>query len=829
MCSSKENNVEDEANENDQGASSSSASQAKKVKKTMYEVQSSTCTVTNQTPYRIGIKQAHKDKTSKTKKDNEKETFARVIAPFGNIKYSVDQFVPRQVEISEEDEAVQSHPEYLTKEQVKVRESQKKDLDLEDWKNWNLIKVKPQEQADRSILEMSFGSIFIVFFYGALIWGIWELFGEPAPHYWTIIIVVSLLSPFVVLCYKIIKEKGKTQKVKKRFRNLWIGILHSANMAATILVAFGLPALFIILAGDVRSKSDHPIPLSYVPNQTVSIQTTVVPQASDAVAEEGVSWLEWLRRGVSTSIERFKKTWHSFKGELAKGASRFEYNIHTLGRFLQFLFIGIFSSLPAFLFYLFNRQRLSTIREDFFRSMLVLDPSLMNLSDTKSIYGQRVDEIYGRVPEEFDAPKSSGRLLKAKRTIILITTLIITIGWILFLSPVGKAPVQVDLCDYFIPRPIPILFAFLGSYVFAMGLLFRLYIRSDLKPKAYAQVSVRIITSIAIVWTLSMLSMSSKPSTPFLSNLQLPSKTESLASISEQIAKETPPARFHVSQTDSAAKHTGRFRKEKAETAQATAGKYKDTLLVMAFIIGFLPLTGFNILLEYLRNITFLKKRIPSLEERLPLNLLDGINIYHRARLLQEGIENLENLAHTDLVDLMLQTRVPLPTLIDWVDQAILYLHLRRTPLECEKENSQTDKNQGQNGKTDHSRTQLLADIKALRTYGIRTATDLKEAYGQVKNRPVEEARQMQAQQDQKDLSQAYAQAKQDENEFLSILDQEVQENKPKRLQIILYAIADDEWMPHLEHYRNIERFSPKIRTFEFFESRFCASSETTE
>ncbi len=38
-------------------------------------------------------------------------------------------------------------------------------------------------------------------------------------------------------------------------------------------------------------------------------------------------------------------------------------------------------------------------------------------------------------------------------------------------------------------------------------------------------------------------------------------------------------------------------------------------------------------------------------------------------------MNNVEALAHHDVVDLMLATRIPVPRLVDWVDQAILYLH----------------------------------------------------------------------------------------------------------------------------------------------------------
>jgi hypothetical protein len=45
------------------------------------------------------------------------------------------------------------------------------------------------------------------------------------------------------------------------------------------------------------------------------------------------------------------------------------------------------------------------------------------------------------------------------------------------------------------------------------------------------------------------------------------------------------------------------------------------------------------------------------------------------ARLYDEGVNNVQGLAHADVVELMLQTRIPVPRILDWVDQAILSLH----------------------------------------------------------------------------------------------------------------------------------------------------------
>jgi hypothetical protein len=68
--------------------------------------------------------------------------------------------------------------------------------------------------------------------------------------------------------------------------------------------------------------------------------------------------------------------------------------------------------------------------------------------------------------------------------------------------------------------------------------------------------------------------------------------------------------------------------------------------------------------------------------------------VYERTRLEEEGITSVQALARHDLVDLILSSRIPVPRLIDWVDQAILLQH---TPAGA---------------------------AKTLRRLGIRTATD---------------------------------------------------------------------------------------------------------
>ena len=121
------------------------------------------------------------------------------------------------------------------------------------------------------------------------------------------------------------------------------------------------------------------------------------------------------------------------------------------------------------------------------------------------------------------------------------------------------------------------------------------------------------------------------------------------------------------------------------------------TLLAVAFVIGVFPSVGWQFLQQ-----TLIRKPIglvvDSLEPKHKLGDLDGLNIWYESRLLEVGVEDMQNLTTTDIVDLMLNTRIPVDRIVDWIDQAFLYLRV-----------------------TDEHRRALL------RSYGIRTATDLDD------------------------------------------------------------------------------------------------------
>jgi hypothetical protein len=109
---------------------------------------------------------------------------------------------------------------------------------------------------------------------------------------------------------------------------------------------------------------------------------------------------------------------------------------------------------------------------------------------------------------------------------------------------------------------------------------------------------------------------------------------------------------------------------------QLLGGVAPTTEAAVAFMVGFFPV----IALQALQRVAAATLRVfvPQLTPDYPLNQLDGLNVWYEARLVEEGIEDMQNLATANLVDVILHTRVPVGRLVDWVDQAQLYLHLDR-------------------------------------------------------------------------------------------------------------------------------------------------------
>ena len=167
-----------------------------------------------------------------------------------------------------------------------------------------------------------------------------------------------------------------------------------------------------------------------------------------------------------------------------------------------------------------------------------------------------------------------------------------------------------------VPNSSTLAYGFLGAYIFGLGALVRQYLRDDLQPRYYASLTLRFLTVFILSWLVGV--------------------------IVEYLQPEST----------------------------------KDLYLLVAFLIGLFPTVGLLVIQQIGAKV--LGMVFKGFYEPYPLSDLDGLNAYQEDRLMLEGIENLQNLATANIVDLMLRTRYPVEQTIDWVDQALLHLHVRK-------------------------------------------------------------------------------------------------------------------------------------------------------
>lgn len=312
-----------------------------------------------------------------------------------------------------------------------------------------------------------------------------------------------------------------------------------------------------------------------------------------------------------------------------------------VARVLQVALLGIVALLPGLMFFQFDREQLSTIVERWLHGIFRLDPTVHTVSDVEARYGRRVEEFYGASLTRYSTTVRRRRRTPAP---VLVATLLIALGWVLTLlnerAEVGVDELQqMQFADVLLPSLTPVTLAFLGAYFFALQVVLRGYVRGDLRAKTYTMISARIVTAVILAWVLEVV----------------------FTDPSDQ--------------------------------------QYGVELLVLSFLAGVVPDTVLRRLRDvpaWLGNRGGAAGRDGELDDRLPLTALDGIDIYERTRLAEEGITNTQALAYHDIIDLTLSTRIPMGRVVDWVDQAILHQHV---PAQ---------------------------DVRKLRRHGVRAASELR-------------------------------------------------------------------------------------------------------
>jgi hypothetical protein len=105
-----------------------------------------------------------------------------------------------------------------------------------------------------------------------------------------------------------------------------------------------------------------------------------------------------------------------------------------------------------------------------------------------------------------------------------------------------------------------------------------------------------------------------------------------------------------------------------------------DTSPVIAFLAGIVPEMG----IRFASNTVKLNRATlgaPDLASASRLQCIGGLDFWHAARLADEGIDNMQNLATEEIAGLLIRTRIDTQRLLCWMDQAILLYHLQQTGI----------------------------------------------------------------------------------------------------------------------------------------------------
>jgi hypothetical protein len=170
---------------------------------------------------------------------------------------------------------------------------------------------------------------------------------------------------------------------------------------------------------------------------------------------------------------------------------------------------------------------------------------------------------------------------------------------------------------------LAIAFGFLGAYLYSITQLIRAYFTVDLTPNTFVAATARIVSASALTLVIAF-------SFEFLP-----------------------------------------LGKVGAEGHELSLG----LLPIFGFFFGYFPdraLVG----IERIAGRAFGRFLGENKYESTALNQIKGMNLTHAARLEREGIDNMENLAASEALEIAVRTSFPLRQVETWVEEAWLRVHL---------------------------------------------------------------------------------------------------------------------------------------------------------
>ena len=349
----------------------------------------------------------------------------------------------------------------------------------------------------------------------------------------------------------------------------------------------------------------------------------------------GVAILDWWSKPRGTAVRAAAIVLVGFPAILiALGSVLFVLDPVWQVNTLRSLLVVILFLTPAVMWWLFLAVQRASLLNEFLANLQrlgLLEPR-QSVAETEEARATRIDSYlqkfeatYGRIPQRVhtDVIRQNFRPYSREEAWaqppvsiaavpVLVTLVLLAIGWSVTLPPIEEMPEDRSPWVFALEATsTPVTFAFLGAYFFSIQMLFRRYVRADLRGSAYVAVVMRIILALIGVWVF------------------------------QQVAE-----------------------------ASAWPDLSKAQMLMVGFAVGVFPVVVWQVIRSLMASVFAFA--LPSLQADLSLDGLDGLTVWHEARLEEEDIENIPNMATADIVSLLVCTRIPADRLVDWIDQAIL-------------------------------------------------------------------------------------------------------------------------------------------------------------
>ena len=198
-------------------------------------------------------------------------------------------------------------------------------------------------------------------------------------------------------------------------------------------------------------------------------------------------------------------------------------------------------------------------------------------------------------------------------------------GNVLLLGPYMEHFLEEAHYDYMLHSLVAVAFGFLGAYVYSIGQLIRSYFTVDLTPNSFVAASVRLIVASILTLVFS-----------FAFSMVLSGHDKGGGDMHEKMLAALP---------------------------------------VFGFFFGYFPNRAL-LAIERLTSRYFGKLVQESGYQSTAVNEVSGMNMTHAHRLEREGIDNLENLAVSDPVEIALRTGFIYQQVVAWIGEAKLRVHL---------------------------------------------------------------------------------------------------------------------------------------------------------